>query len=211
VTEQAGPGFGGRLWQLRDEAVLTQDELAETAQVSQRAVSDLERGINSTARKDTATLLAGALGLHGQARAVRRGGRGRVPAGDVLAAQGKPRGAFAAAATRALPRDTAAFTGIFIRCRIKPSRPLLPRCVERHPAISLRPPGSASAARCGSPGCGGLEGLQRAMSFAAPLGLSPMNPLSALEESVMTSTYRRQACGFFSRPVASPTRASAMR
>jgi len=31
--------------------------------VSQRAVSDLERGINRTARKDTALLLADALGL----------------------------------------------------------------------------------------------------------------------------------------------------
>jgi hypothetical protein len=36
--------------------------------VSQRAVSDLERGINRTARKDTALLLAGALNLTGQVR-----------------------------------------------------------------------------------------------------------------------------------------------
>jgi hypothetical protein len=36
--------------------------------VSQRAISDLERGINATARKDTAVLLAGALGLDGPAR-----------------------------------------------------------------------------------------------------------------------------------------------
>ena len=68
VTEQAGLRFGGLLRQLRDEAGLTQDELAEAARVSQRAVSDLERGINATARKDTAVLLAGALGLDGQAR-----------------------------------------------------------------------------------------------------------------------------------------------
>ena len=52
VAEQAGLGFGGLLRQLRDEAGLTQDELAEAAQVSQRAISDLERGINRTARKD---------------------------------------------------------------------------------------------------------------------------------------------------------------
>jgi transcriptional regulator with XRE-family HTH domain len=32
----------------------TEEELAEAAQVSQRAVSDLERGVNATARKDTA-------------------------------------------------------------------------------------------------------------------------------------------------------------
>ncbi|HYB86132.1 MAG TPA: helix-turn-helix transcriptional regulator [Streptosporangiaceae bacterium] len=113
MAGQAGPGFGGLLRRLRNDAGLTQDELAEAAQVSQRAVSDLERGINRTARKDTALLLAGALGLDGQARdlfvAAARG-RGTVEA--VLAARpGTPPGAFAAAATRALPRDIAAFTG----------------------------------------------------------------------------------------------------
>jgi len=113
VAGQAGPGFGGLLRQLRDDAGLTQDELAEAARVSQRAVSDLERGINRTARKDTALLLAGALGLDEQARdlfvAAARG-RGTVEA--VLAARhGGGPGAFAAAATRALPRDIAAFTG----------------------------------------------------------------------------------------------------
>jgi transcriptional regulator with XRE-family HTH domain len=113
VAGQAGLGFGGLLRQLRGYAGLTQEELAEAAQLSLRAVSDLERGINRTARKDTALLLAGALGLDGQARekfvAAARG-RGRAEA--VLAAreEGVP-GAFAAAATRALPRDIAAFTG----------------------------------------------------------------------------------------------------
>ena len=68
MAGQAGLGFGGLLRQLRDDAGLTQDELAEAARVSQRAVSDLERGINRTARKDTALLLAGALGLDGPAR-----------------------------------------------------------------------------------------------------------------------------------------------
>ncbi len=113
VAGQAGLGFGGLLRQLRDDAGLTQDELAEAARVSQRAVSDLERGINRTARKDTALLLAGALGLDGQARdlfvAAARG-RGTVEAVQA-ARQGTPPGAFAAAATRALPRDIAAFTG----------------------------------------------------------------------------------------------------
>ena len=113
MAGQAGLGFGGLLRQLRDDAGLTQDELAEAARVSQRAISDLERGINRTARKDTALLLAGALGLDGQARdlfvAAARG-RGTVEA--VLAArQETPPGAFTAAASRALPRDIAAFTG----------------------------------------------------------------------------------------------------
>ena len=50
------------LRQLRAEAGLTQEELAEAAGLSPRSVSDLERGINRTARKDTAVLLSGALG-----------------------------------------------------------------------------------------------------------------------------------------------------
>jgi tetratricopeptide (TPR) repeat protein/transcriptional regulator with XRE-family HTH domain len=114
VTERAGLRFGELLRQLRDQAGLTQDELAEAAQVSQRAVSDLERGINATARKDTAVLLAGALGLDGHARELFvAAARGRAPAGDVLAAAAGASGAAgsAAAASRTLPRDIAAFTG----------------------------------------------------------------------------------------------------
>jgi tetratricopeptide (TPR) repeat protein/transcriptional regulator with XRE-family HTH domain len=113
VTEQAGLGFGGLLRRLRHDAGLTQEELAEAARVSQRAVSDLERGINRTARKDTALLLADALGLGGPARELFvAAARGRAPAADVLAArQGIPPETFAAAATRALPRDVGAFTG----------------------------------------------------------------------------------------------------
>jgi hypothetical protein len=38
--------------------------------VSPRSVSDLERGINRTARKDTAVLLGGALGLAEPVRAL---------------------------------------------------------------------------------------------------------------------------------------------
>src|SRR5262252_9976011 len=86
-AEQTALRFGGLLRQLRDEAGLTQDELAEAAQMSQRAISDLERGINATARKDTAVLLAGALGLDGPARELFvAAARGRVPAAAVLAA-----------------------------------------------------------------------------------------------------------------------------
>src|SRR5215469_3552587 len=87
VTEQAGLGFGGLLRQLRDEAGLTQEELAEAARVSQRAVSDLERGINRTARKDTALLLADALSLSGPTRELFiAAARGRAPAAGALAA-----------------------------------------------------------------------------------------------------------------------------
>src|ERR1700758_5623192 len=68
MAEQAALSCGGLLRQLRAEANLTQEELAEAAQLSPRSVSDLERGISRTARKDTALLLAGALGLAGPVR-----------------------------------------------------------------------------------------------------------------------------------------------
>jgi DNA-binding XRE family transcriptional regulator len=48
--------LAGLLRQLRGEARLTQEELAQAAGLSPRSVSDLERGINRTARKDTAPL-----------------------------------------------------------------------------------------------------------------------------------------------------------
>jgi non-specific serine/threonine protein kinase len=87
MAEQAGPGFGRLLRRLRDDAGLTQEELAGAARVSQRAVSDLERGINRTARKDTAVVLADGLGLDGRVRELFvSAARGRAPAGEVLAA-----------------------------------------------------------------------------------------------------------------------------
>jgi tetratricopeptide (TPR) repeat protein/transcriptional regulator with XRE-family HTH domain len=106
VAEAPGSGFGGLLRRLRADAGLTQEELAEAASLSPRSVSDLERGINLTARKETARLLADALGLAGPERArFEAVARGRAPAGGGVA------GGFAAAATRTLPRDIAAFTG----------------------------------------------------------------------------------------------------
>jgi transcriptional regulator with XRE-family HTH domain len=79
--------FAGLLRQLRAEARLTQEELAEAAGLSPRSVSDLERGINRTARKDTAVLLGGALGLAEPVRALFvAAARGLAPAGEVLGA-----------------------------------------------------------------------------------------------------------------------------
>jgi transcriptional regulator with XRE-family HTH domain len=99
--------------QLRAEAQLTQEELAEAAALSPRAASDLERGIHRTARKDTAVLLAGALNLAGPVRSLFvAAALGHVPAVQVLAAMHEQTQAvFAAAATRTLPRDVASFTG----------------------------------------------------------------------------------------------------
>jgi transcriptional regulator with XRE-family HTH domain len=84
--EQGSLSFSGLLRRLRSEAKLTQEELAETAGLSMRAVSDLERGIHRTAHKNTAMLLAGALGLTESATALFvAAARGRTPAADALA------------------------------------------------------------------------------------------------------------------------------
>src|SRR6266487_5838912 len=87
VTDQSALSFAGLLRQLRAGAKLTQEELAAAAGVSPRSVSNLERGINRTAHKDTAVLLAGALGLTGPAEELFvAAARGNVPAAQVLAA-----------------------------------------------------------------------------------------------------------------------------
>jgi tetratricopeptide (TPR) repeat protein/transcriptional regulator with XRE-family HTH domain len=98
-------GFGGLLRRLRARAGLTQEELAEAAGLSARSVSDLERGVTLTARKDTARLLADALGLEGSGRAeFEAQARGRPHAGGLPVGGG-------VGATRTLPRDVALFTG----------------------------------------------------------------------------------------------------
>jgi len=93
--------FAGVLQGLRTEAGLTQEELAEAAGLSSRAISYLERGAVTTPHKDTVRLLADALRLTGLVRAqfeAAARGRGGAHAGAV-------------AATRTLPRDVASFTG----------------------------------------------------------------------------------------------------
>src|ERR1700751_4416614 len=89
VTEQPALSFAGLLRQLRAEAKLTQEELAAAAGVSARSASNLERGVNRTAHKDTAVLLAGALGLTGPvAELFVAAARGNVAPARVLAAEG---------------------------------------------------------------------------------------------------------------------------
>src|SRR5450432_2281499 len=85
VSEPPTATFAGLLRRLRADAGLTQEELAEAASLSARSVSDLERGVASTARKETARLLADALKLTGTARgefeaAARGRAVGRFPA-----------------------------------------------------------------------------------------------------------------------------------
>jgi len=87
ATGQPALSFAGLLRRLRAGAKLTQEELAAAAGVSPRSVSNLERGVNRTAHKDTALLLARALGLTGRAEQLFvAAARGNLPAEDVLAA-----------------------------------------------------------------------------------------------------------------------------
>jgi tetratricopeptide (TPR) repeat protein/transcriptional regulator with XRE-family HTH domain len=110
VVEPSVVTFARLLRQLRTEAGLTQEELAAAAGLSARSVSDLERGVALTARKETARLLADALGLAGAARgSFEAVARGR-PLPEASPAPGIRMGGVAAA-TRTLPRDIASFTG----------------------------------------------------------------------------------------------------
>ena len=87
MSEHAELTFAGLLRRLRTGAGLTQEELAGAATISPRSVSDLERGVSRTARKDTAVLLARAMKLTGEvAELFVAAATGRVRAGEVLAA-----------------------------------------------------------------------------------------------------------------------------
>jgi predicted ATPase/DNA-binding XRE family transcriptional regulator/tetratricopeptide (TPR) repeat protein len=83
VADQPLVSFAELLRRLRADARLTQEELAEAAGLSPRSVSDLERGINRTAQRSTAVLLADALHLSGPRRerfiAAARGRAGLTP------------------------------------------------------------------------------------------------------------------------------------
>jgi len=57
------PSFADLLRRFRSAAGLTQEELAERAHLSRKAISALERGDRLSPRKDTVTLLAAALAL----------------------------------------------------------------------------------------------------------------------------------------------------
>src|SRR5438445_8583538 len=66
IAQPAGdtaPAFGTLLRRHRLAAGLTQEELAERASLSKRSISDIERGVPHTPRKDTVALLADALAL----------------------------------------------------------------------------------------------------------------------------------------------------
>jgi len=74
VTDSTpSPSFAQMLRRYRRAAGLTQEELAERAGISARAVSDLERGENRTPRRDTLDFLADALHLSAEERVALNG------------------------------------------------------------------------------------------------------------------------------------------
>jgi predicted ATPase/transcriptional regulator with XRE-family HTH domain/Tfp pilus assembly protein PilF len=93
MTTVENPDFGLLLKRYRQAANLTQEELAERARVSPRAISDLERGARRTPRRETVALLAAALGLAPADRAVLAAAavRRRGPALEQRAAPAAPR------------------------------------------------------------------------------------------------------------------------
>jgi len=68
MPERPGASFDELLTRHRRAAGLTQEELADAAEVSTRTVSDLERGLTVRPHKDTTRRLASALNLPGQLR-----------------------------------------------------------------------------------------------------------------------------------------------
>jgi predicted ATPase/DNA-binding XRE family transcriptional regulator len=63
MAQDSLPAFADLLRRSRRAAGLSQEELAERAGLSARAVSDLERGVNRAPRRDTLEMLADALAL----------------------------------------------------------------------------------------------------------------------------------------------------
>jgi predicted ATPase/DNA-binding CsgD family transcriptional regulator/transcriptional regulator with XRE-family HTH domain len=75
----AAEPFGATLQRLRLAAGLSQEELAERAGLSQRGISDLERGVRRSPYPGTARRLADALGLEAAERARLLAARGAEP------------------------------------------------------------------------------------------------------------------------------------
>jgi transcriptional regulator with XRE-family HTH domain len=108
--ERSTPEFAQLLRELRAGAGLTQEELADSATLSPRTISDLESGIGLTARAPTARLIATALNLSGSARSkFLAAAQGRTDT-HVAALPGVARHS-RESQNQTLPRDTSVFTG----------------------------------------------------------------------------------------------------
>ena len=143
VASQLVPDFAGLLQQLRAEAGLTQEELAKTAGLSPRTVSDLERGIHRSARQNTVRLLADALvltePLRGLFAAAARGQHSAAPAQPTADAPSVP---------RELPADVGAFTGRSAELAwLDASMPVALRSAVNGPVVISAVSGSAGAGK----------------------------------------------------------------
>jgi transcriptional regulator with XRE-family HTH domain len=86
MTLTQDPEFGDLVRSYRRDRGLTQEELAEEATLSVRAISDLERGLSYRPRKYTVQLLADALRLSAEERsAFQLAARGQKPSHDLSA------------------------------------------------------------------------------------------------------------------------------
>jgi predicted ATPase/transcriptional regulator with XRE-family HTH domain len=97
MTTPRTPAVGELLKQYRVAAGLTQEELAERAQVSVRAIGALEQGVRRTPHTDTLHLLADALNLGDDDQAllieaVRASRRGAMGASPMARARAHPKG-----------------------------------------------------------------------------------------------------------------------
>ncbi|WP_328762549.1 MULTISPECIES: ATP-binding protein [unclassified Streptomyces] len=156
-------GFAARLYALRTGAKLSQEELAQAAGVSVRAVSDMERGRSRGPQRRTVQALATALGLDatgardlesaaalGRPRP-RRAARPASPPAGRTATQSTPHH------TLGLPRDLADFTA---------RGPALDRL--RTLAEHLDPAHPPVAVVCGQPGLGKTAFAVHAAHALAP-------------------------------------------
>jgi len=105
-------GFGATVRKLRVAASLTQAELAEQAGISERTVSDLERGLRATVYPATARQLAASLGVSSSdlpaflSEARRRTDGAREPRDEIGAIPGAHRARVPAPLTRLLGRES---------------------------------------------------------------------------------------------------------
>ena len=100
MEAESTPTFGALLRRRRVASGLTQEALAERSGLSERAISDLERGVNRAPRRDSVRSLAEALGLTAAERADWEAACRRLAVRLVLPA--------AARRLREIPRDRTA-------------------------------------------------------------------------------------------------------
>src|SRR5436853_4272949 len=104
MTPAAPAPIGQLLRRLRTAAALSQEELAERAGISVRAVSDLERGVHRAPRLETLRLLAGALEA-GEADRADLLFAARPELTDTMAVPGRPLATLPLPPTRLIGRE----------------------------------------------------------------------------------------------------------